>query len=383
MGENVVFVSHFVPRSERIKRLEQTWTNVYVKNLDLNYSDDELKTLFSKFGEITSCVVQKKENIGSKFGFINYKNHSDAEEAVKQMNGFILGDKSIVCCRAQKKTERQSELRRNYEYKRRETIKQYQGRNLFVKNVEDHITEDKFRKVFEPYGNIVSIRLMTNEKGGSKGFGFVCYSTREEAEKALNGIGKNTILDNCSKPLYVAIHEPKETRQQRFSRSRSKFQQQPNMGYPPPGSGTVYYTPPPYGNQGPMVRNQPPFQQGYQNMPPGGGSGYPVMQMPPGGRGGPRGGPRGGQTGQPRGTGTQDLNKQKDILGEQLFQKINEREPSLAGKITGMIIHSPDFSFEAVSELIGDDSKLENIIKDAKVFIEQQMNQQEEGNENE
>jgi len=386
MGENVVFVSHFIARSERLKRLEQTWTNVYVKNLDLNYSDVELKDLFGKFGEITSCVVMKKDNIGSKFGFINFKNHSDAEEAVKQMNGFVLGDKSLICCRAQKKAERQAELRRNYEYKRRETIKQYQGRNLFVKNIEDHITEDKFRKTFEPFGTIVSLRLMTNEKGVSKGFGFVCYSTREEAEKALNGIGKNTILDGCSKPLYVAIHEPKETRQQRFSRSRSKFPQQgPNLGYPPQGSGTVYYTPSPYGNQQ-MMRNQPGFQQGFQNIPPGG----VMYQMPPGGqRGGQRGGPRGGgQTGQPRpggGQGGVDINKQKEILGEQLFQKINDKEPGLSGKITGMIIHSPDFSFETVSELINDDSKLDIIIKDAKAFIEQQMGttQTDEGNENE
>jgi len=272
-----------------------------------------------------------------------------------------------------KKAERQSELRRNYEYKRRETIKQYQGRNLFVKNVEDHITEDKFKKVFEPYGNIVSIRLMTNEKGISKGFGFVCYSSREEAEKALNAIGKNTILDGCAKPLYVAIHEPKETRQQRFNRSRgNKFPQQPNM-YPPNTSGTVFYQP--Y-NANPMVRNQQQFQQGYPPMQQG------FIQPIPGNRGGNRGGRQPGPNRGP-GTNVEQLNKQqKDALGEQLFSKINEKEPQLAGKITGMIIHSPDFSYETVSELISDDTKLDHIIKDAKVFLDQQSNpQDEEGNE--
>lgn len=126
MGENVVFVSHFIPRSERLKRLEQTWTNVYVKNLDLNSTEQDLRNLFGKFGEITSCVVMKRENIGAKFGFVNFKNHSEAEEAVRLMNGSALGDKTLICCRAQKKAERQAELRRNYEYKRRETIKQYQ-----------------------------------------------------------------------------------------------------------------------------------------------------------------------------------------------------------------------------------------------------------------
>lgn len=377
MGENVVFVSHFIPRSERIKRLEQTWTNVYVKNLEINCNDDELRALFIKFGDITSCVVMRKDNIVSKFGFINFKNHNDAENAVITMNGFQLGDKTLVCCRAQKKAERQAELRRNYELKRRETIKQYQGRNLFVKNIEDHINEEKFKSVFESYGNIVSIRLMTNEKGLSKGFGFVCYSSREEAEKALAGIGKNTILPNCSKPLYVAIHEPKEQRQQRFSRTRNKMPQQPYG--PGPNQGTVYYTSSPY-QQSMQMRGNPPFQQPYQNMP---GGGYMTSHNQPGGqRGGGRGG-RGGHSG-PRGTppGGQDLEKLKDSLGERLFQKINEREPNLAGKITGMIIHSPDFSYDTVSELIQDEAKLDTIIKEAKTFIEQQqsMQQNDEGN---
>jgi len=104
MGENVVYVSHFVARSERIKRLEQTWTNVYVKNLHLDYSEQDLSNLFGKFGEITSCVVMKRENIGSKFGFINFRNHAEAENAVNQMNGFALGDNTLFCCRAQKKS---------------------------------------------------------------------------------------------------------------------------------------------------------------------------------------------------------------------------------------------------------------------------------------
>jgi len=369
MGENVVYVSHFVTRSERIKKLEEIWTNVYVKNLDTNYTDQDLRNLFNKFGEITSCVVFKRDNIESKFGFINYKNHAEAEEAVRKMNGIDLGGKTLFCCRAQKKTERQSELRRNFEYKRRETIKQYQGRNLFVKNIEDHISEDKFKKVFEPYGNIVSFRLMTNEHGVSKGFGFVCYSTIEEAEKALNAIGKSTILEGCAKPLYVAIHEPKETRQQRFSRSRSKFPQQPNM-YPPPTSGTVYYQ---YNNQ---MRHQPQFQPGYPPIQ----QGY-IQQIPGGNRGGRGGRPPGQGRGGP--VPNVETNKQqKDMLGEQLFQKINEKEPTLAGKITGMIIHSPDFSFETVTELISDDTKLEHMIKDARAFIDQQSTpQEEEGND--
>jgi len=283
------------------------------------------------------------------------------------MNGYQLDDKLLVCCRAQKKTERQAELRRNYDIKRRDTITKYQGRNLFVKHIEDHITEEQFRKEFEPYGKIVSIRLMLNEKGVSRGFGFVCYETPEEAQKALVGVGKNTVLPESTKPLYVAIHEPKEIRQQKFSRPRK---QQPNM-YPPQGtSGTVYYNPQPYNQQ--MMRNQqfqPVYQQQFVNIP--------QQQHQPRGRGGPpRGGP-GGQGGQPRPQGKQE-DQVKLQLGEELFNKISEKNSGLAGKITGMIIHSPDFSLEAVNELLHDESKLDHIINEAKSFLDQQMKQQQQ-----
>jgi len=75
MGDNIVYVSTFIPRSERQKRIEQTWTNVYVKNLPLNYTDQNLKDLFEKFGPITSCIVRKKKKLFLLFlDFVILKN---------------------------------------------------------------------------------------------------------------------------------------------------------------------------------------------------------------------------------------------------------------------------------------------------------------------
>jgi len=212
---------------------------------------------------------------------------------------------------------------------------------------------------------------MTNEKGVSKGFGFVCYDTQEEAQKAINGIGKSTVLPNCYKPLYVAIHEPKEMRQQRYSRPRGKMTQQNMYG----GSGTIFYQPP-YNQQ--MMRqfgqygNMQFVQQGQpQGVQQGQGQPQPPQQQ---------------QQPQPRGQQRQMVQGQgqdKQYFGQQLFEKIQEREPNLARKITGMIIHSPDFSPETVNELLRDDTKIDNIIKDAKVYLEQQQRQNDEGNEEE
>jgi len=92
----------------------------------------------------------------------------------------------------------------------------YQGTNLYVKNLEDEIDEERFKKEFSAFGNIYSAKIMTDEKGNSRGFGFVCYNTPEEAQRAITEMNSR-ILQSCQKPLYVALHEPKEIRRQKLA----------------------------------------------------------------------------------------------------------------------------------------------------------------------
>ena len=55
-----------------------------------------------------------------------------------------------------------------------------QGVNLYVKNLDDQIDDERLRKEFAPFGTITSAKVMTDSTGRSKGFGFVCFSTPEE-----------------------------------------------------------------------------------------------------------------------------------------------------------------------------------------------------------
>jgi polyadenylate-binding protein len=86
--------------------------------------------------------------------------------------------------RAQKKIERDAALKQKMEEVRQERIAKYQGMNLYVKNLSDEVTDDQLRAEFTPYGTITSARVM-QDKGKSKGFGFVCFSSHEEATRAV------------------------------------------------------------------------------------------------------------------------------------------------------------------------------------------------------
>jgi polyadenylate-binding protein len=214
-----VYVGRFQPRTSRLKEMGESarkFTNVFVKNFGENYDDESLKDLFEKYGTITSCVCMKNEDGKPKgFGFVAFENPEDAEKAVEELNDFEIPNseppKKLWVGRAQKKAERQAELKRKYEARKQERIQRYHGVNLYVKNLEDSIEDEMLKKAFENFGTITSAKVMRDDNGRSKGFGFVCFSKPDEATKAVTEMN-GQITEPFTKPLYVALAQRKEDR---------------------------------------------------------------------------------------------------------------------------------------------------------------------------
>ena len=58
--------------------------------------------------------------------------------------------------------------------------------NIFVGNLNYSITEDDIKEIFEEYGELSSVKLITDKfTGKSKGFGFVEMADADEAKKAI------------------------------------------------------------------------------------------------------------------------------------------------------------------------------------------------------
>src|SRR5215475_4523083 len=79
-------------------------------------------------------------------------------------------------------------------------------KNIFVGNLSFNTGEDELRQLFEPYGQVDRVSILTDrETGRSRGFGFVEMSNAEEGDKAianLNGaqIGGRTVNVNEARP---------------------------------------------------------------------------------------------------------------------------------------------------------------------------------------
>lgn len=161
MNDKQVYVGHFLRKQERDSSLSRTkFNNVYVKNLSESTTDEDLKQTFGEYGTITSAVVMRDGDGKSKcFGFVNFENADDAANAVEALNGKKFDDKEWYVGKAQKKSEREMELKSRFEQTAKEAVDKFQGVNLYVKNLDDTIDDDKLKEIFAEYGTITSCKV--------------------------------------------------------------------------------------------------------------------------------------------------------------------------------------------------------------------------------
>merc|ERR1719247_3700214 len=89
--------------------------------------------------------------------------------------------------------------------------------NSYIKNLDETINDDKLKELFSTFGKITSAKIAVDDKGTSKGFGFVCFVTPEEATKAVTEMHLKMV---SGKPLYVGLAEKRE---QRVARLAQRF----------------------------------------------------------------------------------------------------------------------------------------------------------------
>ncbi|KAG8530997.1 Protein phosphatase PP2A regulatory subunit B [Bacidia gigantensis] len=285
LNDKKVFVGHHIPRKDRESKFDEikaNFTNIYVKNIESEVTDDEFNQLFDKYGEVTSAAITREPETGKSrgFGFVNYAQHESATKAVDELHDKDFKGQKLYVGRAQKKSEREEELRKQYEAARQEKASKYQNVNLYVKNLADDIDDEKLREMFTSVGTVTSAKVMrdpitgsdskdsvddekdkenkkseanegeekaeedgkdeeeekdTEKKvaskptlGKSKGFGFVCFSHPDEATKAINDFHQKMV---DGKPLYVTIAQRKDVRKNQLesslqARNQIRMQQQ-------------------------------------------------------------------------------------------------------------------------------------------------------------
>lgn len=84
--------------------------NIYVANIPWKASEDQLKTLFAEYGEVTSAkiIMDKVTQRSRGFGFVEMADESAGKQAITSLNGADFLGKNLVVNEARPREERSS-----------------------------------------------------------------------------------------------------------------------------------------------------------------------------------------------------------------------------------------------------------------------------------
>ena len=81
---------------------------IYVGNLPWSVGDDELKDMFSSYGDVADSVVIRDRETGRSrgFGFVDLSDDAGATKAIEAMHGTEIEGRDLVVNQAKEREER-------------------------------------------------------------------------------------------------------------------------------------------------------------------------------------------------------------------------------------------------------------------------------------
>ncbi|CAI9114238.1 OLC1v1014910C1 [Oldenlandia corymbosa var. corymbosa] len=171
--------------------------NLYVKNLSPSISSAGLEELFSAYGTVLSCKIAEENGVSKGFGFVQFDSEDSAIAALNALNGFVFEGKKLLVCKFVRKNGRKDASDEEFT-------------NLYFKNVDEDVSEDSLKGKFSEHGTVSNLVIMKDNEGKSKGFGFVSFSSHEEAKSAVDCLNGTPL---GSKTLFVGKAQKKAERE--------------------------------------------------------------------------------------------------------------------------------------------------------------------------
>ncbi|ODQ58522.1 hypothetical protein WICANDRAFT_18614, partial [Wickerhamomyces anomalus NRRL Y-366-8] len=160
---------------------DQKFTQIYVKGLPFNVTEEEINDLFSPYGTITEIYKESVTDFKSSWCFVTFKDHSSAVNAVATCHKITYKGRKITCVKALKKAERQSNFSASKQVK--PTTK------LYIYNLHESVNENFFKLFLRQYkleGQATKFSFNRGHKGNY--IEFENYSDAKAIHQKLNGV---------------------------------------------------------------------------------------------------------------------------------------------------------------------------------------------------
>lgn len=168
---------------------ESSPRTVYVGGLAPSVSEELIMTLFSQIGPVSKCKVVNDGGT-EPYAFVEFGDHETATQALIAMNKRILlgNEMKVNWATAPGATAAKVDTSKHF--------------HVFVGDLSPEVDNKALKDAFQTYGEISDCKVIRDSGTlKSKGYGFVSFIRKEEAEKAIEGmngqwLGRRTIRTN-------------------------------------------------------------------------------------------------------------------------------------------------------------------------------------------
>jgi polyadenylate-binding protein len=114
------------------------------------------------------------------YGYVNYQGAADADRAIDQLNGSRLADRVINVARVL----------------RDPTLRKSGVTNIVVKGLPGDADGKQIKEVFSRFGNIVSIKIATDDTGKPRGLAYIMFDREQSASQAVQEVNGQKIAED-------------------------------------------------------------------------------------------------------------------------------------------------------------------------------------------
>lgn len=260
-------------------------TNLYIRGLAQDCSDDFLYQLCKGYGKITStkAIIDPATSLCKGYGFVDFEQPDSAQKAVEMLKSANI-------------QAQMAKVGKTYQQEQDPT-------NLYFSNLPKDATETELESILKPYGSVVSTRVLReNSSGLSRGVGFARMESKEKCELVIARVngkfmhelsGCTLNKSQCTEPLMIKFADGNANKKKNHPRmiARAFPNEQGIYQYEGYSSGSRHMSFQPQRN-GPnrvmMPITSPQFVNGphymimnhqYMLQPQHGSQGYPAPQM--------------------------------------------------------------------------------------------------------
>ena len=164
---------------------------LYVKNLSFATTSERLAEAFGALDGMVFARVQTKadakhpgQRLSMGYGFVGFASAAQAQQAMQAMNHHVLDGHTLSI----------SFTRRGHDADDASPIARAPTAKMLVKNVPFEATKKDLRELFSVHGQLKSVRLPKQVHGRTRGFAFVEFVSRREAENAMAALRHTHLL---------------------------------------------------------------------------------------------------------------------------------------------------------------------------------------------